>query len=282
MTTQEEGAVRRAGRRRAGSRGHRGRLRDWCGSSQTFGTARFRGSRRRPAPREAPGGRHGGRRRGRSRSRRYQRISADPLSPAQVVARVLDRFGRLDVVVNNAAVIRTGSLDDITPELVDHHYAVNVRGPLLLVKAALPALRESPDAAIVNISSSVGSIVKPGNMLYGSTKAALEYLTRAWAYELAEDRIRVNCIAPGPVDTPIHATYSTDLAATYSRSRPAGASAANGPRRRHRNLDWPARNSSDVVDHRQCSPRGWWSSARGTGLGWWLAASLHESYPDDS
>ena len=207
---------------------------------------------------------------------------ADPLSPAQVVARVLDRFGRLDVVVNNAAVIRTGSLDDITPELVDHHYAVNVRGPLLLVKAALPALRESPDAAIVNISSSVGSIVKPGNMLYGSTKAALEYLTRAWAYELAEDRIRVNCIAPGPVDTPIHATYSTDSGCYLQRSRPAGASAANGPCRRHRNLDWPARNSRDVVDHRQCSPRGWWSSARGTGLGWWLAASLHESYPDDS
>ena len=50
-------------------------------------------------------------------------------------------------------------------------------------------------------------MVKPGTMLYGSTKAALEYLTRAWAYELAADRIRVNCIAPGPVDTPIHATY---------------------------------------------------------------------------
>ncbi|HXW77990.1 MAG TPA: SDR family oxidoreductase, partial [Acidimicrobiales bacterium] len=141
---------------------------------------------------------------------------ADPLSPAEVVSKALERFGRLDIIVNNAAVIRTGPLDDVTPELVDDHYAVNVRGPLLLVKAALPALRESPDAAIVNVSSSVGSIVKPGNMLYGSTKAALEYLTRAWAYELAEDGIRVNCIAPGPVDTPIHATYSTDLTATYA------------------------------------------------------------------
>jgi NAD(P)-dependent dehydrogenase (short-subunit alcohol dehydrogenase family) len=58
--------------------------------------------------------------------------------------------------------------------------------------------------------------VKPGSMLYGSTKAALEYLTRAWAYELAADRIRVNAIAPGPVDTPIHATYSHDLDETYS------------------------------------------------------------------
>jgi NAD(P)-dependent dehydrogenase (short-subunit alcohol dehydrogenase family) len=140
----------------------------------------------------------------------------DPSSPPEVVSRALDRFGRLDIVVNNAAVIQTGPLGSVTPELIDHHYAVNVRGPLLLVKAALPALRTSPGAAIVNVSSSVGSIVKPGNMLYGSTKAALEYLTRAWAYELAEDRIRVNCIAPGPVDTPIHATYSSDLAATYA------------------------------------------------------------------
>jgi NAD(P)-dependent dehydrogenase (short-subunit alcohol dehydrogenase family) len=137
-------------------------------------------------------------------------------SPPGVVSEALDRFGRLDIIVNNAAVIRTGPLDSITPELFDQHYAVNVRGPLLLVKAALPALRQSSDAAIVNVSSSVGSIVKPGNMLYGSTKAALEYLTKAWAYELAEDGIRVNCIAPGPVDTPIHATYSTDLAATYA------------------------------------------------------------------
>jgi NAD(P)-dependent dehydrogenase (short-subunit alcohol dehydrogenase family) len=113
-------------------------------------------------------------------------------------------------------VIRTGGPDAFDRAEFDHHYAVNVAGPFFLVAAALPSLRASTDAAVVNISSSVGSIVKPGNMLYGSTKAALEYLTRAWAYELAHDRIRVNCIAPGPVDTPIHATYSDDLEATYA------------------------------------------------------------------
>jgi len=141
---------------------------------------------------------------------------SSPDAPIEVVERTIGAFGQLDVVVNNAAFIRTGSLDDASPALVDEHYATNVRGPLLLVRAALPHLRRSACPAVVNVSSSVGSIVKPGNMLYGSTKATLEYLTRAWAYELARDGIRVNCVAPGPVDTPIHATYADDLAATYA------------------------------------------------------------------
>lgn len=140
----------------------------------------------------------------------------DPPAPGLVVERALAALGRIDVLVNNAAVIRTGPLTEVARDSFERHYAVNVGAPLFLLAAALPALRRSDGAAVVNVSSSVGSIVKPGNMLYGSTKAALEYLTRAWAYELASDRIRVNCIAPGPVDTPIHSTYSDDLAATYA------------------------------------------------------------------
>ena len=140
----------------------------------------------------------------------------DPRAPEAIVERVLGELGRIDVLVNNAAVIRTGPLTDVTRASFDAHYAVNVAGPLFLVAAALPALREGDGASVINVSSSVGSIVKPGNMLYGSTKAALEYLTRAWAHELAPDGVRVNCIAPGPVDTPIHATYSDDLEATYA------------------------------------------------------------------
>ena len=140
----------------------------------------------------------------------------DPQAPEAIVGRVRDQLGGVDVLVNNAAVIRTGPLADVTRPSFDEHYAVNVAGPLFLLAAALPALRQADGASVINISSSVGSIVKPGNMLYGSTKAALEYLTRAWAHELAPDGIRVNCIAPGPVDTPIHATYSDDLEATYA------------------------------------------------------------------
>jgi NAD(P)-dependent dehydrogenase (short-subunit alcohol dehydrogenase family) len=140
----------------------------------------------------------------------------DPGSPQRIVDAALERFGRIDAIVNNAAFIQTGPLDTTSRELFDLHYAVNVAGPLFLVCAALPSLRVAESPSVVNVSSSVGSIVKPGNMLYGSSKAALEYLTRAWAHELAPAGIRVNCVAPGPVDTPIHATYAEDLEATHA------------------------------------------------------------------
>jgi NAD(P)-dependent dehydrogenase (short-subunit alcohol dehydrogenase family) len=136
-------------------------------------------------------------------------------APRRIVEQTLAAFGRLDVVVNNAAVIRNGAFVDFTLDEFDRHFAVNLRAPFFLTQAALPALRKAEAPAVVNVSSSVGSIVKPGTTLYSVTKAGLEYLTRANAYELAQWRIRVNCIAPGPVDTPIHATYLDDLEEGY-------------------------------------------------------------------
>jgi meso-butanediol dehydrogenase/(S,S)-butanediol dehydrogenase/diacetyl reductase len=139
-----------------------------------------------------------------------------PDAPRRIVEAALAAFGRLDVLVNNAAVIRNGPFDEFTLDAFDRHVAVNLRAPFFLTQAALPALREGEAPSVVNVGSSVGSIVKPGTTLYSVTKAGLEYLTRANAYELAQWGIRVNCVAPGPVDTPIHATYSDDLEATYS------------------------------------------------------------------
>jgi NAD(P)-dependent dehydrogenase (short-subunit alcohol dehydrogenase family) len=141
---------------------------------------------------------------------------ADPAVPGRLIEAARAAFGGVDVLVNNAAVIWNGAFADFTLAQFDEHVAVNVRAPFLLTQAALPALREGRAPAIVNVSSSIGSIVKPKTTLYAMTKAALEYLTRATAYELAEEGVRVNAVALGPVDTPIHATYADDLEAAYS------------------------------------------------------------------
>ena len=129
----------------------------------------------------------------------------------RIVDATLETFGRLDVLVNNAATIKVGPLEDYSLEDFTSHINTNVRAIFLLIQAALPALRKSADAAIVNLSSTVGSIVKPGNSLYGTTKAAVEYLSRALAFELAPDRIRVNCVASGSVKTPIHLIWAGSI-----------------------------------------------------------------------
>jgi len=136
---------------------------------------------------------------------------ADAAAPGRVVEETLSEFGRLDVIVNNAATIKVGPLDGYSLAEFDEHINTNIRAIFFLIQSALPALRKSPDAAIVNISSTVGSVVKPGNALYGMTKAAVEYLSRSLAFELAPDRIRVNCIASGSVKTPIHVLWAGSI-----------------------------------------------------------------------
>jgi NAD(P)-dependent dehydrogenase (short-subunit alcohol dehydrogenase family) len=136
---------------------------------------------------------------------------ADPTAPQRIIDSALEVYGRLDVLVNNAATIKTGPLDVYSLEDFDYHVAVNVRSIFFLIQCALPALRESPDSAVVNISSVVGSIVKPGNALYGMTKAAVEYLSKALAHELAPHGIRVSCIASGSVKTPIHELWAGSI-----------------------------------------------------------------------
>jgi meso-butanediol dehydrogenase/(S,S)-butanediol dehydrogenase/diacetyl reductase len=136
---------------------------------------------------------------------------AEPTAPARIVAETVARFGRLDGLVNDAAIVRHYPLAEWSMDLFDEHLATNIRAPFFLIQAALPYLRTSPVAAVVNVSSSSGTLRRTGQSVYGMTKAALDYLTSSLAGELAPEGIRVNCVAPGPVDTPIHETWADDL-----------------------------------------------------------------------
>ncbi|MFF4491391.1 SDR family NAD(P)-dependent oxidoreductase [Streptomyces sp. NPDC001544] len=131
--------------------------------------------------------------------------------PATVVRTALERHGRIDVLVNNAAVVNTESLRTYTRASMRPQLATNLLAPVLLTQAALPALEES-GGVVVNVTTSVGQRGWPGNSLYAAGKAALEVLTRSWAVELAPLGIRVVAVAPGAVETPIadHSGYTPE------------------------------------------------------------------------
>ncbi|WP_421111221.1 SDR family NAD(P)-dependent oxidoreductase [Streptomyces sp. NEAU-S77] len=122
--------------------------------------------------------------------------------PERIVHTARESHGRLDVLVNNAGIVRSGALGTLTPEMIDPQIATNVIAPILLAQAALPLL-EATGGVIVNVSTSVGQRAWPGSSGYAATKTALELLTRSWAVELAPLGIRVVAVAPGAIETPI-------------------------------------------------------------------------------
>jgi len=120
-----------------------------------------------------------------------------------IVNLALERFGRIDGLVNNAGVTISGLVTDIDAETVMVGIRTNQLGQLLGMKHVVPAMRRNGGGSIVNIGSEAGMRGAPRAIAYAGTKAAIAGMTRTASAELAGDGIRVNLVIPGPIDTPM-------------------------------------------------------------------------------
>ena len=143
----------------------------------------------------------------------------EPESIAAGVAKTIETFGRLDIVVNNAAILVPGTLETIQPRHIDLIWQVDLRGPLLLMREAVPHLRKNGEGHIINVSSRAGVFPGPGpypesrkgGAFYGMIKAGLERFSQGLAMELQDDHIAVNVLSPqGRINTPGNAFATND------------------------------------------------------------------------
>jgi NAD(P)-dependent dehydrogenase (short-subunit alcohol dehydrogenase family) len=127
---------------------------------------------------------------------------ADAEAALDLAARAKDALGgRVDILVNSAGIFPFGPTDSIDEPTVDAVYALNVKAPWFLVAAIAPGMAARGSGAIVNVSTMVAQFGAEGMALYGSSKAAVELLTKAWAAEYGPRGVRVNAISPGPTRT---------------------------------------------------------------------------------
>jgi len=123
---------------------------------------------------------------------------------AGVVALALERFGRIDVVFNNAGIMPIGDLVSFEEATWDQVMDVNVKSMYLMCKAVLPHMLARGNGSIINTSSVMATLTEPGYEAYTSSKAAVIGLTKAIAVSYAEQGVRCNCVCPGWVDTPLN------------------------------------------------------------------------------
>jgi NAD(P)-dependent dehydrogenase (short-subunit alcohol dehydrogenase family) len=157
-------------------------------------------------------------------------ISSDlrDAASAREVAKMAIEFGNgyLDILINNAGIFPFGPTHEMTEEQFDSVFSINVKAPYFLVAEIAPLMAKRGKGTIVNISTMVADYGAPGMSLYGSSKAAINLLTKAWAAEYGPKGVRVNAVSPGPTRT--EGTDSMgegleQLAAQSPAGRPAAA-----------------------------------------------------------
>lgn len=138
-----------------------------------------------------------------------QAVTADltePGAPARVVAAAVDRFGGLDLLVNNAGNVRAGRLEHLSEQEVTAQVALNLTAPILLTRAALDALKAGGDGLVVNVSSTIALVGMPFYSVYAATKAGVAHFGEALRRELYGEGVHVLTVYPGATRTPMMET----------------------------------------------------------------------------
>jgi NAD(P)-dependent dehydrogenase (short-subunit alcohol dehydrogenase family) len=152
----------------------------------------------------------------------------DAVDAAAVVAAAISRTGRLDVLVNNAGIMRRADVLDLDEDDWDRTMAVNVKSIYLLSRAAIPVMAAAGGGAIVNLGSGWGLSGGPRAVAYCASKGAVVNMTKAMAIDHGPQHIRVNCVCPGDTDTAMLRQEASDLGITVeeviadSARRPLG------------------------------------------------------------
>jgi NAD(P)-dependent dehydrogenase (short-subunit alcohol dehydrogenase family) len=135
----------------------------------------------------------------------------------KLVNATVERFKAIHILVNNAGVLIPGTAESLSEDQWEQTFSTNVRGPWLLARAALSHLRAAGGGSIINIGSVLSTLGAPNRMAYAASKGAVLAMTRAMALDHAAEKIRVNCICPGIVETEMVAAFNMDEAARKHR-----------------------------------------------------------------
>lgn len=128
---------------------------------------------------------------------------SEPAEAARAMREVLEAFGRLDVLVNNAGIHRPGTVLETSEDTWDVVLRVNLTGAFLCAKYAVPEMIRQRGGVIVNVASEAGLVAIKGQVAYNVSKAGMVMLTKSLAVDLAPHNIRVNCVCPGTTETPL-------------------------------------------------------------------------------